>query len=85
MSLRDEMPQTAAWIDDLRAAFGAAGINAQIKKGMAGLPGFFYASENGHEVGTKATPPRCEVSVGDMVLESIQREKDERANRNHRR
>jgi hypothetical protein len=47
-NLREEMPTVTAWIDDLRAAFGADGINAQIKKGMAGLPGFFHARENGH-------------------------------------
>lgn len=70
-NLRAEMPETAAFIDALRAEFGADGINAQIKKGMAGLPGFFYASENGREAGTKAAAPRCEISVAQMVLETI--------------
>lgn len=50
--MRDAMPHTAAFIDDLRAAFGAEQINAQIKKGIAGLPGHFHARENGHEAGT---------------------------------
>lgn len=52
MNLRAAMPVTAAFIDDLRAAFGAAAINAEIRKGMAGLPGHFHARENGHEAGT---------------------------------
>jgi hypothetical protein len=87
-NMREEMPTTAAFIDDFREAFGADAINASIKKGMSGLPGFFYASENGHQVGTKALPdnPAKVVSVGDMVLESLfpNNQKDH-ANRNHRR
>lgn len=50
-SLRDEMPITAAWIDELREAFGAEMINAQIRLGMEGAQ-TFYAEENGHRVGT---------------------------------
>lgn len=50
-SMRDEMPAVAALIDSLRAAFGAAQIDAQIRLGMRGEP-TFYASENGHIVGT---------------------------------
>lgn len=51
-NLRDCMPQTAAFIDFCREAFGAEQINAEIKKGMAGLPGHFHASENGQTAGT---------------------------------
>lgn len=51
-SMRDQMPVTAAWIDLMRAAFGAEHIDGQIRKGMKGEP-VFWASENGHEVGTK--------------------------------
>jgi hypothetical protein len=85
MTLRDAMPTTATFIDDLRAAFGADGINANIKKGIAGLPGFFYSCENGQQVGTQATTRGTEISVADMVLESINPMKAEHANRNHRR
>ena len=53
MSLRDAMPQTAAFIDFAREAFGADSVNASIRKGMAGLPGNFHAVENGLEVGTE--------------------------------
>ena len=52
MNLREQMPQTTAFIDALRAAFGADVINPSIKSGMNGQP-TFYASENGIEVGTK--------------------------------
>lgn len=45
------MPGTAAFIDAMREAFGADMINDQIRKGMKGEP-TFYASENGHELGT---------------------------------
>jgi hypothetical protein len=57
MALKDEMPQTAAWIAELRAVFGAtpedlAAFNRQIKAGIEGQP-TFWARENGREVGTK--------------------------------
>lgn len=51
MSMRDQMPETAAFIDSLRSAFGEASINEQIRKGLNGEP-TFYARENGHELGT---------------------------------
>lgn len=51
---REIMPQTAAWLDELRAVFGADDINAAIKAGMAGQA-TFWASENGHTLGVKAT------------------------------
>lgn len=47
------MPEITAFIDKLREAFGAEMINEQIRKGMRGEPYCFYATENGHEVGTK--------------------------------
>lgn len=52
MNLRSEMPVTAAWIDALRDAFGADGINAQIRRGMRGEP-VFYAKEGGREIGRR--------------------------------
>ena len=51
LDLREAMPETAALIDRFRDAFGAANINDVIRRGMAGEP-VFYASENGHEIGT---------------------------------
>ena len=49
---REQMPQTAAFIDSLREAFGKDEIDAQIRKGMKG--GIeFYASEGGITYGTK--------------------------------
>ena len=47
------MPTVAAWIDEMRAAFGAEVINPAIKAGMEGQP-TFCASENGITVGTRA-------------------------------
>ena len=52
MSLRDQMPRTAAFIDDLRAAFGAEAIDAAIRAGIKGEPGRFHATEAGQSVGT---------------------------------
>lgn len=65
MNLRAEMPVTAAWIDSLRAAFGADQIDPSIKSGMKGGSAF-YASENGHVLG--AQDRRVGVSLADMVL-----------------
>ena len=53
MSLRDAMPQTAAFVDFAREVFGAESVNAAIRKGMGGLPGHFHAVEAGREVGTE--------------------------------
>lgn len=66
--MRLAMPLTAAWIDDLRAAFGAEAIDGQIRNGIAGFPDF-WASENGIEIGTKA-PEGKGVTGRDMVLGS---------------
>lgn len=57
MALKDEMPQTAAWVAELRDTFcdtpeDVAAFNAQIRAGMNGQP-TFWARENGREVGTK--------------------------------
>jgi len=51
-SLRTEMPGVTAFIDSLREAFGKESIDGQIRKGMKGEP-TFWASENGHEIGTR--------------------------------
>lgn len=51
-NMRGKMPNVAAFIDELRAVFGAEMINAQIRKGLNGETAF-YARENGHELGTK--------------------------------
>ena len=50
--LREAMPQTAAWIDELRKTFGVEMINKAIKGGLAG-EGSFYAAEAGLEVGSR--------------------------------
>lgn len=73
MNLRSGMPKTTEWIDSLRSAFGKAGIDASIKAGMNGVPGAFYARENGIEVGTPARPAPAgkEIDGTQRVLESI--------------
>lgn len=50
--LRDAMPETAAWIDQLREVFGADAIDGSIRRGLQGAP-TFWAEEAGQEVGTK--------------------------------
>lgn len=65
--LREAMPTVAAWIDELRDAFGADTINAAIRNGMAGGT-HFHADENGHELGCEAIPGGHVVSLADMVV-----------------
>lgn len=51
-SLRDAMPRASAFIDAMRDAFGRADIDAAIRAGMNGTPGF-WVRENGREAGTR--------------------------------
>ncbi|TDY37037.1 hypothetical protein BX592_14725 [Paraburkholderia rhizosphaerae] len=48
------MPEIAAFVASLKAAFGTAVIDDAIRSGKAGEPAF-HARENGHTVGT--VPP----------------------------
>jgi len=70
-SLRDEMPGVAAFIDDLRSAFGKDEINDQVRAGLKGKP-TFHATENGYEIGTPFKPEQgiklSETIVGPMAL-----------------
>jgi len=69
-NLRREMPETAAFIDALREAFGAPQINAAIKAGIDGS-GTFYASENGREIGSLPLPPTFSISGDDLLAHRI--------------
>jgi len=63
--MREQMPQTARFIDGLREAFGADQVDPSIRAGMRGEPRF-YAREAGHELGcaaTQADAARC-IEVG---------------------
>lgn len=61
------MPQTAAWIDACREAFGTEMVNEQIQLGRQGAQ-TFYASENGYEIGTEIPEPKVFVTADRMVL-----------------
>lgn len=69
-NLRAEMPTVTAWIDDLRAVFGADQINPQIKSGIAGQP-TFWARKNGIEIGTRALyDANKAIALSDTVISS---------------
>lgn len=51
------MPEIAAFVAELRHAFGDATIEEAVARGRAGEPTFF-ASENDRTVGTKSPAPR---------------------------
>lgn len=71
--LRQTMPTVAAWVDELREAFGVEPINSAIRNGVAG-GSQFYASENGHEIGCEAMPCVHVVSLANMVLAKLEAE-----------
>lgn len=74
-SMRDLMPQTAAFIDELREVFGADQIDPSIRLGLAGVPFKFHATEGGHELGTS-----CEIDSARLVTPQpvVPREKEAR-------
>lgn len=59
------MPETAAFIDACRDAFGAEMIDAAIRSAMQGMP-TFHAVENGLEFGTPMPAPVLAIKVADM-------------------
>lgn len=61
-NLRGSMPETAVFVDSKRAEYGPAFVNSCVKEAMAGVPGRFYAMENGHVLGTPfpATDPMAQ-------------------------
>jgi len=68
--MREQMPQVAAFIDELRAAFGQADIDNVIRRGLhADCKPMerFHAIENGQTLG-QAYIPECQFSASDMVI-----------------
>lgn len=65
--LRDSMPTVAAWVDELREAFGADSINAAIRNGVAGGAAF-YATEGGQSIGSDALPGKRSLRLSEMTL-----------------
>lgn len=66
--MRENMPLTAAWIDQLREAFGTESINNSIRLGMQGFPDWFHATEGAHEVGTPFKPVEKSITLGECAL-----------------
>jgi hypothetical protein len=54
-NLRLTMPQTAKWVEERRAEYGAAFVNDCLKRAVAGEPGLFYAIEGGQVIGAGLT------------------------------
>jgi hypothetical protein len=52
VDLRQQMPETAKWIEERRGEWGKAHVNECIRKAMTGEANQFYAMEAGHVVGT---------------------------------
>lgn len=56
IDLRQQMPETAKWVDERRQEFGAGHVNACIRRAIKGEAGLFYAFEHGHVLGTPFPP-----------------------------
>lgn len=63
------MPNTAAFIDDLRLAFGKDAVDKCIRRGMKGEPGWFHAREQGQSVGT-VFPVEPYLPMNEMLVET---------------
>lgn len=50
--LRQQMPETAKWVDRKREEYGKQHVNTCIRRAIEGVPGLFYAMERGHVLGT---------------------------------
>lgn len=51
-SMREAMPTVAAFVDEMRQAFGADQVDPSIRAGLRGEPNKLWAREAGHELGT---------------------------------
>lgn len=51
--MREAMPMVAAFVDELRAVFGADQVDPSIRAGLRGEPNKFWAKEGAHELGTQ--------------------------------
>ena len=69
-NLRAEMPTVAAWIDELREAFGADQINPAIKAGMNCQPTFW--AKKMAEVGTPHRIKKPAERAADPAAPSMQ-------------
>lgn len=64
------MPVCAAWMDELRAAFGKESVDGWIKDGIAG-EGEFFAREAGYEIGyLQPEPDPARTVTADEILEA---------------
>lgn len=66
--MREQMPETAAFIDACRDAFGVETINDSIRLGMQGYPNWFSATEGGREIGARFTETGKAITSDRMVI-----------------
>ena len=52
--MRTMMPTVAQQVNAWRGQYGRAWVNGCIKRGLTGEPGWFFAMEGGHVLGTPA-------------------------------
>ena len=69
LDLRQQMPETAKWVEARRQEWGADHVNACIRRSLKGEPGFFYALEKGHVLGTPFAFPHPVAQDQNMAIQ----------------
>ena len=65
--LRQRMPKTAEFVDACREAFGAEAVDRALRNAIAGGSDF-YATENGHSIGTPLPAPGARFTADRLYL-----------------
>lgn len=78
--LRDQMPLTSIFIDEMRKAFGTEMVDNQIRRAKKGEP-TFYAEENGHVFGVQYTERGTVISGKDLMTQPKDETESKRAKR----
>jgi len=69
--MREAMPETADFVDRKRVQWGRAHVDDCLRRGLAGEPGYFYAIEGGHVMGTPWGMPEGGIG-GEMSIARLQ-------------
>ena len=56
IDMRTAMPTVTEQVEAWRSEYGTKYVNDCIMRSMRGEPGLFFAMENGHVIGTPASP-----------------------------
>jgi hypothetical protein len=67
VNMRQQMPETAKWVEERRAEWGRKHVDRCLRLAMEGKPDQFYAVEGGHVVGEPFATAFSDEVAGLMV------------------